>query len=61
MNIIKSSHGIFKVGGYYEKFSNEQEKTKKLSENLDKSLIEVAELKRELEESAYQVCLGQCS
>jgi len=42
------------VGGYYEKFNNEQEKTKILSQSLDKSVTEVGDLKAELERRVHQ-------
>ncbi|KAL5272444.1 hypothetical protein ACHWQZ_G000593 [Mnemiopsis leidyi] len=42
------------VGGYYEKFNNEQEKTKILTQSLDKSVTEVGDLKAELERRSHQ-------
>ena len=43
------------VGGYYEKFNNEQEKTKILTQSLDKSVTEVGDLKAELDRRSHQV------
>ena len=45
------------VGGYYEKFNNEQEKTKILTQSLDKSVTEVGDLKAELDRRSHQVII----
>ena len=43
------------VGGYYEKFNNEQEKTKILTQSLENSVNEVGDLSSELERRMHQV------
>jgi len=42
------------VGGYYEKFNNEQEKTKILTQSLENSVNEVGDLRSELERRMHQ-------
>ncbi|XP_063691499.1 centrosomal protein of 85 kDa-like isoform X12 [Bolinopsis microptera] len=42
------------VGGYYEKFNNEQEKTKILTQSLENSVNEVEDLRSELDRRIHQ-------